>query len=148
MSDEAIEDDNTQPWSGRRLAREIAIQLLYECDLNPERMTENPLEYIQSHLTLEPAGLSEFALELVLGVRSHRDELDEVILGCAENWTITRMAPTDRNVIRLATFELTQTSTPGQVVIDEAVELAKRFGTKDSPSFVNGVLDKVLQGRS
>jgi len=148
VSDKAIEDDNTQPWSGRRLAREIAIQLLYECDLNPERMTENPTEYIQRHLTAEPAGLSEFALELVLGVRSHRDELDEVILACAENWTITRMAPTDRNVIRLATFELTQTSTPGQVVIDEAVELAKRFGAKDSPAFVNGVLDKVLQGRS
>jgi N utilization substance protein B len=111
-------------------------------------MTEDPTDYIQRHLTAEPAGLSEFALELVLGVKNHRDALDEVILGCAENWTITRMAPTDRNVIRLATFELTQTSTPGQVVIDEAVELAKRFGTKDSPSFVNGVLDKVLQGRS
>jgi transcription antitermination protein NusB len=148
VSEEATEDDNTKPWSGRRLAREIAIQLLYECDLNPERMTDNPTEYIQRHLTAQPAGLSEFALELVLGVRSHRDDLDEVILGCAENWTIARMAPTDRNVIRLATFELTQTSTPGQVVIDEAVELAKRFGTKDSPSFVNGVLDKVLQGRS
>ena len=148
MSDETIEDDNTQPWSGRRLAREIAVQLLYECDLNPERMAESPAEYIQRHLNSEPAGLSEFALELVLGVRSHRDELDEEILGCAENWTITRMAPTDRNVIRLATFELMQTSTPGQVVIDEAVELAKRFGTKDSPSFVNGVLDKVLQRRS
>ena len=148
MSEEATEDDNTKPWSGRRLAREIAIQLLYECDLNPERMTESPAVYIQRHLTTEPAGLSEFAIELVLGVRSHRDELDEVILGCAENWTIARMAPTDRNVIRLATFELTQTSTPGQVVIDEAIELAKRFGTNDSPSFVNGVLDKVLQGRS
>ena len=56
MSDEAIENDNTQPWSGRRLAREIAIQLLYECDLNPERMTEDPTDYIQRHLTAEPAG--------------------------------------------------------------------------------------------
>ena len=77
-------------------------------------------------------------------MRQHRDQLDAIILESAENWTIARMAPTDRNTIRLGAYEITQSDTPGEVVIHEAVELAKRFGTKDSGGFVNGVLDRIL----
>ena len=142
------QDDNQQVSTGRRLAREVVIQLLYEDDLNPSRMAEDPQEYVRKRLHHEPVGLAEFALQLILGVRQNRDQLDAIILESAENWTIARMAPTDRNTIRLGAYEITQSETPGEVVIHEAVELAKRFGTKDSGGFVNGVLDKILHAHA
>lgn len=144
----SLQDDDQQVSTGRRLAREVVIQLLYEDDLNPSRMAEDPQEYVRQRLHHEPAGLAEFALQLILGVRQHRDQLDAIILESAENWTIARMAPTDRNTIRLGAYEITQSETPGEVVIHEAVELAKRFGTKDSGGFVNGVLDKILHANA
>jgi N utilization substance protein B len=73
-----------------------------------------------------------------------RGMLDERIRSVAENWTLARMAPTDRNVLRLGAFEILQTDTPYQVVIDEAVELARKFGTAQSPQFVNGILDRLI----
>jgi transcription antitermination factor NusB len=90
------------------------------------------------------ASLIEFARTLVAGVRRNRAELDELLGKTADNWRIERMAATDRNVLRLGAFELLYTETPGAVVINEAVELAKRYGTAQSAPFVNGILDKLL----
>jgi transcription antitermination protein NusB len=88
--------------------------------------------------------LVEFSRSLVAGVRSHGKELDKLIEQEAENWSLKRMAATDRNILRLGAFEMLHTETPARVAIDEAVELAKRFGTAQSAQFVNGILDKLM----
>lgn len=87
----------------------------------------------------------EFGRGLIEGVRRNREQLDARITGVAENWSLDRMAATDRNVLRLGAYELLYTDAPPRVAIDEAVELAKRFGTSQSGPFVNGILDKLMQ---
>lgn len=92
------------------------------------------------------AGTRAFAERLVWGVHGRRREMDRVIAGSAEHWRIERMAVVDRNVLRMAVYEmLTERETPPAVIIDEAIEVAKRFGSEDSGSFINGVLDAVRQ---
>ena len=92
--------------------------------------------------------LVEFAQSLILGVRRNQGELDAMLDDTASNWSLKRMAATDRNVLRLGAFEILYTETPGRVVINEAVELAKRYGSKQSAQFVNGVLDGLLPDKS
>ena len=99
---------------------------------------------MQAAPTAAQASLIEFARTLVAGVRRNRGELDELLGQTADNWRIERMAATDRNVLRLGACELLYTETPGAVVINEAVELAKRYGTAQSAPFVNGILDKLM----
>jgi transcription antitermination factor NusB len=94
--------------------------------------------------TPSQASLIEFSRSLVAGVRRNRGELDDLLGKTADNWRLERMAATDRNVLRLGAFELLYTDTPGAVVINEAVELAKRYGSAQSAQFVNGILDKLL----
>ena len=77
-------------------------------------------------------------------MRQHRQELDALLEQTAANWSLKRMAATDRNVLRLGAYELLHSDTPGRVAIDEAVELAKRFGSAQSSQFVNGILDKMM----
>src|SRR5215469_6990184 len=89
--------------------------------------------------------LVEFSRRLVEGVTEHRADLDEKIAAAAENWSVGRMAATDRNLLRLGCYEMHYTETPVKVVIDEAVELAKSFGGGQSAQFVNGILDKLMQ---
>jgi len=115
---------------------------LYQDDLNPR---VNPAEgdrLIESRLRGQD--LIDFARGLVAGVRRHRAELDAVLEETAANWSLRRMAATDRNVLRIGAFELMHTDVPGRVAVDEAVELAKRFGSAQSSQFVNGILDKIL----
>ena len=95
---------------------------------------------------LADAQLCEFARSLVAGVRRNRGELDELLSRTAANWSLERMAATDRNVLRLGAYEILYTDVPGRVAINEAVELAKRFGTSHSAQFVNGILDQFLAG--
>jgi len=83
-------------------------------------------------------------MTLVLGVLRNREELDALLESKAENWSLSRMAATDRNVLRLGAFEIRYADTPDRVAIDEALELAKRFGSAQSSQFVNGILDKLL----
>jgi len=90
----------------------------------------------------------EFGRSLVSGVRKTRPELDAQIEKAAENWSLSRMAATDRGVLRLGAYELLQTETPERVAIDEAVDLAKRFGTAQSGPFVNGILDRLLRDKN
>ena len=90
-----------------------------------------------------PEGAQAFAKEIVYGIERHHAELDALLSEHATNWRISRMAAVDRNILRIGAFELTHTDTPARVVLDEAIELARRFGDDPSPSFVNGVLDAV-----
>lgn len=89
------------------------------------------------------ADMMDLARRLVAGVRAHREVIDAALARSAEHWTLQRMAPTDRNVLRLGAYELLYESTPDAVVLDEAIELARRFGSAKSPGFVNGILDRL-----
>jgi len=125
-------------------ARQIAFQVLYQDDQNPKSNPAHRDAQIEERLKSEE--LIEFARELVAGTRRNRPEIDQKIEAVAENWTLDRMAVTDRNVIRMGAYELFHTDTPNRVVIDEAIELAKKFGTANSAQFVNGILDRLMHG--
>lgn len=129
--------------AGRSRAREVALQALYQEDLNPRESRDQVVPLLENRL--KDPELLEFALSLVLGVLRNREELDAVIASKADNWSVSRMAATDRNVLRLGAFEIRYLDTPDRVAIDEAVELAKRFGSGQSSQFVNGILDKLLE---
>ncbi|MBN2579292.1 MAG: transcription antitermination factor NusB [Pirellulales bacterium] len=131
--------------SRRSRARQVAFQVLYQDDLNPEGSLENGDALIARRLRSEE--LAEFARGLISGVRQTRGELDPLLETIAEHWALKRMAATDRNILRLGAYELLHTDTPPRVAIDEAVELAKRFGSAHSAQFVNGILDRVMHGK-
>lgn len=126
----------------RSRAREVALQALFQEDLNPRDSRDQIAPFLNSRLHDEE--LQEFAMMLVLGVLRNLAELDALLESKADNWSLHRMAATDRNVLRLGAFEIRYADTPDRVAIDEAVELAKRFGSAQSSQFVNGILDKLI----
>ncbi len=128
----------------RSRAREIVLQVLFQDDLNPEAEPQQSLTFLRRRLGGN-AALIDFAVGLLTGVRRNRSELDSVLSETAENWRLERMAATDRNVLRLGAYEILYTDTPDRVAINEAVELAKRFGAKQSAQFVNGILDRFVK---
>ncbi len=132
--------------SRRSRAREVALQVLYQDDLNPAMNPGVADEFLQSRLRFDE--LIEFARSLVAGVRRNRSELDSRLARTADHWSLERMATTDRNVLRLGAYEILYADTPDRVAINEAVELAKRFGTAQSAQFVNGILDRFLAGHA
>ena len=124
----------------RRRGRELALQILYQHELAGASVEEIFAGF--EELQQAPAVAREFAIALVRGVMARRSEIDAHLGGQADNWRLVRMAAVDRNILRLALFELlSDPETPPAVVIDEAVEIAKRFGSERSSQFVNGVLD-------
>ena len=124
----------------RRRARELAIQVLYHLEYNPGDPEESFDAVCKSFLP--PKEIRPFAKDLVLGVWRNKEDLDKLIGRASKNWRIERMSRVDRNILRMAVFEvLYMGDIPPKVSIDEAVELGKRFGTEDSGAFVNGVLD-------
>ena len=128
--------------SRRNRAREVALQILFEDDVNPRASVEDIEQFVAARLKLPE--LEQFALTLIQGVRRNQHELDSLLEGIADNWSLCRMAATDRNVLRLGAYEILFTETPSRVAINEAVELAKRFGSANSAPFVNGILDKLI----
>ena len=132
--------------SRRSRAREVVLQVLYSEDLNPTQPLQVADEFLRRRLR-EDEPLIDFARSLLVGVRSRHRELDDLLTARADNWSLERMAATDRNVLRLGAFEILHTDTPGRVAINEAVELAKRYGTQHSSQFVNGILDRFLRMR-
>jgi len=122
-------------------ARKTALQMLYLLDINPDAPQQLIHETIVKQLSTEE--LREFAQQLVSGVREHVLEIDQLIEDVAQNWRIERMAPADRNTMRLAIFEMHHLGTPSPVAINEAVELAKEFGAENSAGFVNGIVDRL-----
>ena len=132
--------------SRRSRAREVALQILFEDDVNPRDSVEETKKFISARLKSEE--LEAFALGLIMGVRRNQEELDELLTKTAENWSLKRMASTDRSLLRLGAYEILYTDTPDRVVVNEAVELGKRFGSANSAPFVNGILDKFIQKNS
>jgi transcription antitermination protein NusB len=129
----------------RSRAREVALQLLFQYDGNPG--VSRPVIRQFTHDRLSNPEAEEFCLALLDGVLKHLPEIDKRLSTASDNWKLHRMAASDRNVLRLGTYEIiyAPTPTPGPVALDEAIELARRYGSEDSPSFVNGVLDKVFR---
>ncbi len=128
----------------RRRAREIAVQILYQADIAEVPLSEAFATY-ESYFRPSPKAL-DFAKELVNGVAKHQEELDAWIARFSKNWRIDRMSAIDRNILRLATYELFhRPDIPPRVSINEAVELAKSFGSEESAAFVNGILDALFK---
>jgi N utilization substance protein B len=144
-----MEQDTTQGPDGlmakRSRAREVALQLLFQRDHNPRVDRATVLRF--AHDRLRNAALEAFCLSLYDGVVTQLEAIDGRLAEAAENWRLPRMATVDRNVLRLGAYELLfAPDTPAGVAIDEAIELARRYGASDSPAFINGVLDRLRQG--
>ncbi len=135
----------------RRKSREIALQMLYQMEMTDQP----PHEAINLYYLLvadaedrnpDPAAVRPFAELLVNGVYLHRNELDEMIVAASENWRLERMSIIDRNVLRIALYEMLYChEIPPKVSINEAIDLGKTFGSPDSGKFINGILDHLLQ---
>jgi N utilization substance protein B len=138
----SAEDHPAGKFANRSMVRIVVFQLLYQEELNPGSLESQSDSYLTRELPRhEP--LLEFAKQLLQHTIEHREAIDEQLTAHSRNWSLARMSPTDRSILRLATAEILYTDTPKPIVINEAVELAKKFGTNDSVAFVNGILDKV-----
>lgn len=128
----------------RRRGRETALKLLYAIDL-----TQQPADDILHASwidTVVPEIVREFSLMLVAGVMSHRDEIDTFVQEYSMNWSLERIGIIERNILRFAIYELLfLPDVPPNVTINEAVEVAKRYGADEAPSFINGILDRIKQ---
>lgn len=140
--------------NARHRAREVALQILYRYDLDLQSNGTQPPTgpALATELTRHfdhfkvPANLREFAAELVAGTLREIAALDQKIEAHATHWKVSRMAAIDRSLLRMAIYEMSHfPDVPRNVTIDEAVELAKQFGTADTPAFVNGILDAIPQ---
>jgi N utilization substance protein B len=129
--------------STRRRAREVALQALYQLEANPDQQSLD--RFLIGRLRFPP--LVAFARELVDGVQAERAKLDAELESRAARWRVSRMAATDRAILRIAVYELLHTDVPGPVAVNEAIELARRYGSEDSPRFVAGILGRVLADR-
>ena len=128
----------------RRKAREYALQILYALDLNPVPAGDFLKVFWEMNET-KPE-IEEYASLLVKGTLANQEKIDSLISAHSSHWKIDRMPATDRNILRIGTYELLEEQTvPPKAVINEAIEIAKKFGTTDSATFINGVLDSIHQ---
>jgi len=128
----------------RRKARELALQMLFQHDLggNEPDMICSTFEDLEK----SKPNTREFAVKIFRGTVDHLTEIDDMIQQQADNWRLSRMAVVDRNIIRMSIYEfMHETDTPKLVIIDEAIEIAKKFGTQKSSQFINGILDGILK---
>jgi transcription antitermination protein NusB len=128
----------------RSKARKRAVDLLFEADLR----RVDPATTLAERLALGDPPISDYTAELVRGVAEHADEIDALLARYSQGWSVERMPPVDRAVLRLGVFELLcRPDVPDAVVLDEAIELVKSLSTAESPAFVNGVLGRVVRER-
>ena len=134
----------------RRRSREIALQVLFQAefktDLGPQSDPEIGLALYLENFEADTE-IKEYAVELVKGVWVNHDEIDRIIQAHSQNWKVNRMALVDKNILRIAVFELKYRSqeVPKNVVFDEAIEIGKKFGSQETSSFINGVLDNIVR---
>ncbi len=125
----------------RTLARELALKILYANDITKESVSVCKKKFWENNEALRSEEFSNFLAE---GVDANKEVIDKAIIKYAENWELSRMASIDRNILRIAVFELLFTKeTPPKVAINEAIEMAKKYGDMNSGKFVNGILDKI-----
>lgn len=129
----------------RRKAREHALQILFQLDIKKEKPSASVLKFFWAEYQPDEE-VKSFAEEIVKGTYKHFGKINDLIHQCAKNWTLDRMAVVDRNVLRMAVYEiLYRIDIPTSVTINEAIEIAKKFGTDESGAFVNGILDSVAR---
>lgn len=130
----------------RTKARQLALQILYQIDITQDETPALSESFWQNQKQGLDDAVKQFSLELVEGIRSNREAIDKIISQYAKNWELKRMAVVDRNILRLACFELSyRPDIPPKVAINEAIELAKHFSGAEAGKFVNGILDKIKQ---
>jgi N utilization substance protein B len=129
----------------RRKTRELALQILFRLDLGQENLTDKMLEgFLNDNAASED--IKEYTRILVKGTVDNTKEIDRIISEYSENWSIDRMASVDRNILRFSIYELLQRyEIPSSVIINEAIEIAKKYGTEESGSFINGILDTIAK---
>jgi N utilization substance protein B len=128
----------------RRKARELALQMLFQLDLSGNAPDAIMLTF--EDLQKSKPNTKEFAAKIFQGTVENLTKIDDMIQAQADNWRLSRMAVVDRNIIRMSVYEfLHETDTPKLVIIDEAIEIAKKFGTQKSSQFINGILDGILK---
>jgi N utilization substance protein B len=130
----------------RTTGRELALKFLFMLDLRGPEVRAELAEFLAASQAPEEA--RQFAAELVNGYLEEADRIDAEVGEAAENWELKRMATVDRNILRISTYELTaRPETPAKVVINEAIEIGKKFGSARSASFINGILDRIRRSR-
>jgi len=137
----------------RRLAREWAMQFLFQNDVRESELDNDDLELFWDQLRSSPQAKREkdfsqaieFAEELIRGVFANKSAIDEAMQKFSTNWPLERMSVTDRNILRIGSFEIMHSDLAPQIVINEAVEISKTFGEKDSPKFINAILDNITK---
>lgn len=128
----------------RRKARELALQMLFQHDVAGNE-PDDIIETFEDIQRVRP-NIREFAIRVFRGTLEKQDDIDKIVVEQAENWRLSRMPVVDRNLIRMAIYEMMYLDeTPKLVILDEAIEIAKRFGTEKSSQFINGILDGVLK---
>lgn len=128
----------------RTKAREFALQVLYQIDITNDKREACLEDFWKNRETETEKSVKDFTEILIAGVIGHRDEIDNIISDAAENWELKRMATVDRNILRAATYELLfMPDIPPKVAINEAIDIAKKYGDQNSGKFVNGILDKI-----
>jgi N utilization substance protein B len=129
----------------RRKAREHALQILFQLDIKKEKPSAAVLKHFWAEYKPDDE-VKVFAEEIIKGTYTHLTKINALIKECAKNWSLDRMAVVDRNVLRMAVYEiLYRMDIPTSVTINEAIEIAKKYGTDESGSFVNGILDSVAR---
>lgn len=126
----------------RRKAREMSLQFLYQLDLHGD---DDPVLHAREFWARHPVddNTRAFAEALVHGTKQNQEKVDQLIRQYTEHWDLDRMAVVDRNILRMAVWELLTEEVPAKVAINEAIEIAKKFGTQESSRFINGVLDRI-----
>lgn len=132
----------------RRESREIALQVLFQQEFAPDILIEDALNLFRSSFDAEKE-VWNYATQLLRGVADHKDQIDQTIQSASSHWSLKRMALTDLNIMRIATFELlfSKEPPPPLVAIDEAIEISRKYGTTDSASFTNGILDQIRKSQ-
>ncbi len=135
--------------SNRRMARECALQSLYYADSAKSVEENNDILRYATDFKKELGDCFPFCKELVTGTTEHLAEIDKIVSAYAKNWTIARMSAVDRSILRMATYEMVFSAerTPIPAIIDEAIELAKKYSTENSSKFINGLLDQLKKER-
>ena len=138
----------------RRMAREWAMQFLFQNDVRNSDLEDEDLQLFWDQLRNSPSSpkkerdfeqASAFAEELIRGVLANKSEIDEFLKKFSTNWPVERMSVTDRNILRIGAFEILHSELAPQIIINEAVEISKAFGVADSPKFINAILDNITK---
>ncbi len=128
----------------RRVSREIALQVLYQMEFDTTLTPVQGLRQYEDHFKNDQLSM-DYSEKLINGIKEYQNQIDETIQKFSINWKISRMSHVDRNIIRLSIFEMThlQDEVPKNASINEAIEIAKKFGSEDSSHFINGILDQI-----